>query len=82
MEFHLFKARRGDSVVGNGGSEGFYYIGGPRAGGSIPRRTAMALKGRSDSRMKIRFIHPSSPLRSPRTHSSTHGKAQLSGIDK
>jgi len=44
VEFYLFKARRGDSVVGNGGSGGFLYIGGPRAGGSIPRRTAMAQK--------------------------------------
>jgi len=43
-EFLLFKARRGDSVVSNGGSVGFHYIGGPRARGSIPRRTAMAFK--------------------------------------
>jgi len=44
VEFRLFRARRGDSVVGNGGSVGFYYTGGPRAGGSIPCRTAMAFK--------------------------------------
>jgi len=35
-EFPLFKARRGDSVVGNGGSVGFHYIRGPKGWGEYP----------------------------------------------
>ena len=39
MEFHLFEARRGDSVVGNGGSAGFFSLllyRGPEGWGEYP----------------------------------------------